>query len=163
VTRYTTNFKPLIISNYLLVNNNQRRTKKMKVKIKKWHAVAVWKWEIDEDVRVICVERFQKSTHMSSFIKIVDHILPVNFIIKGLRYLSNALRGVLPWCEISRRRLPASLGWLWACLPYAMVSRTICYSSHINKHSSITHHYQGLNSTHHNHSHLRLSIFLHRF
>jgi anaphase-promoting complex subunit 11 len=26
----------------------------MKVKIKRWHGVATWKWEIDEDVCGIC-------------------------------------------------------------------------------------------------------------
>lgn len=30
----------------------------MKVKVKRWHGVAVWKWEIDEEVRLFDMARF---------------------------------------------------------------------------------------------------------
>ena len=40
---------------YRCLQENHNRHLKMKVRIKRWHGVAVWKWEIDEEVRYLYV------------------------------------------------------------------------------------------------------------
>lgn len=41
----------------------------MKVKIKRYHGVAVWKWEIDEDVRVLALNTHKFRTVFNYYCK----------------------------------------------------------------------------------------------
>ena len=43
----------------LLTENHRYPRPNMKVKVKRWHCVAVWKWEIDDEVCGICRMPFE--------------------------------------------------------------------------------------------------------
>ncbi len=54
----------------------------MKVKIKKWHGVAIWKWEIDEDV---------SWKFVSKCVPLITQVAGFDLIFLGLWNLQNAV------------------------------------------------------------------------
>ena len=100
----------MVLAANIMTNQTRQQRKRrggMKVRVKRWHAVAVWCWAIEEDGTCETIRHD---------VRAVPHLGLACFPRISVRHLPHAVRSVLPRRQVSRRRLPTRV---WSVRPRA--------------------------------------------